>query len=655
MKLDPHRLNIVVFAGGRGATAITKALAKRPEFRVTVVVNAYDDGLSTGLIRRHVSGMLGPSDIRKNLSHLLEIQGVEGQRLAGLLEYRIGSDPRQVDPSSPDARADLLRHVDDQLALIARRAGDALNRWIVGALDCLSIDDEGSNRHLLEDMSVGNLAMAGAFLEQGRDFNLAISVMADELGLYSANIKNVTQGENLVLAGIKSDGTFLPDEAAIVDKQSKVPISRVFLLEDYVSNEILEAAIQPGSTAEAFLHTCERLPSANPDVIKEIQCADLIVYGPGTQHSSLLPSYMTVGISDAIAERTDIEKVFIGNISPDHDIQSENLRTLLEKVSEYMNRGASMSRSVSAYVTQCFMSSTTASSRPWGLVTVDDSEKSVGVHVGQWTSDGIKHDGDRVANGLATLAVRKPARVRENKFTSVGIVIPVLDEIQRVGTVLEKLLVFDWLAHGIVPEFIVVDGGSTDGSAELVDSFPTVQTMRLAHGSGRGQAISTGIRSSAGDYVVTFPSDDEYEPAAIVQVVSLLRVSKVPIVFGSRVGLCANTDERLRAIYGGRSRIYFMSKWGGFLLSVVSGTKHRRWIADTLTSVKGFSRDALAVLSLEGKSVNWDMRVIVDASQKNLAVAEIPVDFNPRTVAEGKKIRIRDGFGALSTLLRGVK
>jgi 2-phospho-L-lactate transferase/gluconeogenesis factor (CofD/UPF0052 family) len=596
--------------------------------------------------------MLGPSDIRKNLSNLLEIQGREGQQLARLLEYRIGSNLRQIDPSSDSVRSQLRQYVNNQVSLIVRRAGDAMTHWIESALNYLSVDDAGSNRSLLEDMSIGNLAMAGAYLESGKDFNLAVAAMVEELGLQVADLLNVTQGENLVLVGVKSDGSYLPNEASIVDKQSTIPIKRVFLLDDYLD---LEVGVDQGLDLEETLLDRERTPSANPQVLRAIERADLIVYGPGTQHSSLLPSYMTQGIADAIAGRTNIEKVFIGNISADHDIQSENLQTLLQKVSEYLNRGAVKTWPISSYVTQCFMSSTRESSMPWGLVKVGDSGTSIGVHVGQWTSDGLRHDGDRVANGLATLAMKSSMTSSDKLLASVSVVIPVLDEIQRVGRVLEKLLVFDWIEHGIVPNFIVVDGGSKDGSAELIEKFPTLRTIKLPRGTGRGTVISEGIKSSSGEYVVTFPSDDEYEPEAIVQVVSLLRASRVPIVFGSRVGLCANTDDRLRSIYGGRSRIYLVSKWGGFLLSVVSGVKHRRWIADTLTSVKGFSRDALAVLSLEGKSVTWDMRVIVDASRESLAIAEVPVNFHPRSTREGKKIKVRHGFRAFGTLLRSAK
>ena len=83
------KVNVVLFSGGRGAASISTALSKRESVNLTVLVNAYDDGLSTGRIRSFIPGMLGPSDIRKNISSLMP-QSDRGQRaLKSIIEYRL--------------------------------------------------------------------------------------------------------------------------------------------------------------------------------------------------------------------------------------------------------------------------------------------------------------------------------------------------------------------------------------------------------------------------------------------------------------------------------------------------------------------------------------------------------------------------------------
>jgi 2-phospho-L-lactate transferase/gluconeogenesis factor (CofD/UPF0052 family) len=77
-----------VFCGGRGATSILQALLRTSGIQITALVNAYDDGLSTGRVRGFVPGMLGASDFRKNLSRLLVMSSPVQFAVADLLEYR---------------------------------------------------------------------------------------------------------------------------------------------------------------------------------------------------------------------------------------------------------------------------------------------------------------------------------------------------------------------------------------------------------------------------------------------------------------------------------------------------------------------------------------------------------------------------------------
>ena len=309
-----------------------------------------------------------------------------------------------------------------------------------------------------------------------------------------------------------------------------------------------------------------------------------------------------------------------------------------------------MHRDSSTYVSQCLISTTPGSNRPWGFEELDTGAGTIGVHLGKWTSDGKTHDGNKVANAIFSLT-HKLGDIETQSLQTVTVVVPVLNEARRLPSVLEKLLAHDWLMDGVIPEFIVVDGGSDDGSAQLASTFPGVQLIQMKRGSGRGEALSAGFASSKGEFIVTFPSDDEYQLDAIESVVRTLRAHESQVVFGSRVGLCVDSDQRLRNIYGGRTRAYYLSKWGGISLSLLSGLFWRRWVADVLTSVKGFRREYIERLTLNGYSADWDARVIVDASKMQIAIAEVPVQFSPRTSSEGKKIRTRDGIRALKVLI----
>ena len=80
-------LNVVILNGGRGASTIIPSLLERQRLHVTSVVNAYDDGKSTGVIRRFF-GMLGPSDIRKVQELMLPKDDPDHDNYVTLFQYR---------------------------------------------------------------------------------------------------------------------------------------------------------------------------------------------------------------------------------------------------------------------------------------------------------------------------------------------------------------------------------------------------------------------------------------------------------------------------------------------------------------------------------------------------------------------------------------
>ena len=77
-----------MFSGGRGTASLSKAFVAHPQIDLFLLVNAYDDGLSSGRLRRFIPGLLGPSDIRKNIAHLIPDSDQAGGALKRLLEYR---------------------------------------------------------------------------------------------------------------------------------------------------------------------------------------------------------------------------------------------------------------------------------------------------------------------------------------------------------------------------------------------------------------------------------------------------------------------------------------------------------------------------------------------------------------------------------------
>ncbi|MFG1948123.1 2-phospho-L-lactate transferase CofD family protein [Nonomuraea sp. NPDC048826] len=309
------RTAVTLFSGGRGGASIARGLLRTPGVDLTLVINGYDNGRSTGALRRYLPGMLGPSDFRKNLLIHLD----DRDPLRSVLERRLAAG------TTPAELTDLAGLPPGVRAAVARDLDVFLRRF-----------DSRSCGFDLTDCALGNLVFAGAYLRLGEDFNAAVRACARTFGSPAALV-NVTNGENAFLVALKQDGRLLADEADIVAPQDAAAITDLFLLREPVTPELrAQLAGGPAEEARRVLAGLRAEVSLNPEAANAIRDADLILYGPGTPHSSLLPSYLTPGIADAIAESRAAAKVFVVNTRDDHDVQGLSAPDLVSRTLSYL-------------------------------------------------------------------------------------------------------------------------------------------------------------------------------------------------------------------------------------------------------------------------------------------------------------------------------
>lgn len=652
-------LRIVLFSGGRGTASIAEVLLQRSQVFLTVLVNTYDDGLSTGRLRRFIPGMLGPSDVRKNIARMMRSDERSGKALRFLLEYRI------PESFAFEEGLKLLEHIREGLTLQAlpdvAAALDELTvrqtRTLRAFCDaffgyCTRRAGEG-DRFDFADCAIGNLLFSGCFLKNHGAFNVAVSELS-ALADISGRVLNVTDGENLVLVGLKEDGTLLSCEADIVARQSPSRLAEIFLLPHYLSGEEARWLVgRPAAEVAAALARRHRTPRINPEVREALTTADVIIYGPGTQHSSLLPSYLTDGVAEAISSNMSAEKVFISNILKDHEIVSETANSLTDKLVYYLNRQGALAFGWADLITTCFFQFVHADGSP-DYVRFDENSFPVprqNVVLTNWEASPGKHSGWRVADELISIAnLKLQGKVRPFHHM-VSIVVPGLNEERTVRRVLHDLTLLDLHALGLSKEVLYVDGGSTDDSLAQARSVPGVKVMSLSGEEGRGAALRLGIARAAGDVIVFFPSDGEYRTADIKTLVMAIVREGFPVVFGSRAIRCMNISERIMQIYRGDRVGYLISKYGGILLSVMSLLLYNRYVADPLTGVKAFDTELLRALALRCRGVDLDLEIVAKMGRKGSYILEVPVEYMPRTKREGKKTTVWDGLKALWTLI----
>ena len=248
---------IVLFCGGRGSATIIRALLRRTDVELTLIVNAFDDGLSTGALRDFIPGMLGPSDFRKNLSYLFGNYSQAQYALKSLMEYRLpgGAEIEKLARFAGGSDTALEEPLAGWFAQLQPATLQRL-RALAGALlrPCRGRDFD------YRDCSLGNLVFAGAYLAHGEDFNAAAADVGDLVGS-RAHLLNVGTQQNRVLVGLKQDGTLLASEAEVVGLQSPSPITHLYLLEQpLTADEKQELASLDTAGKHAWLSARDTLP-----------------------------------------------------------------------------------------------------------------------------------------------------------------------------------------------------------------------------------------------------------------------------------------------------------------------------------------------------------------------------------------------------------
>jgi 2-phospho-L-lactate transferase/gluconeogenesis factor (CofD/UPF0052 family) len=656
------RINVVLFSGGRGAASIASALINHEQIALTNIVNAYDDGLSTGRIRAFVPGMLGPSDIRKSISTLMHSQERSQRALRRLIEYRFPKGTTRA-----EALANLQALIDHTSPLPDATIAQAINQLTIAQVHRLARYVQEFLRYEAEnfakqiqfdyaDCAVGNILFAGCYLWRMRDFNSAVDDMA-ELCECAATIMNVTNGQNYVLSALKDDSQFLADESSIVSPQNDIAIARIFLLDNYLT---------PGQLAQlntldiagriAQLSQWSRFPVPNPRVIAALTNADIIIYGPGTQHSSLFPSYLTNGIAEAIAANSKAEKIFVANITLDHDIGSETADSLVIKFHTCMNRYGATDIPLAKLMTRAFIQSTdeTAAAAasevnyvPFNPVSPKLSDSTVLAR--NWEAESGHHLGGLIVDELVVLLRRLRDDVQPYRHM-LSIIVPALNEERTIERVLQALDEFDTSDLDVEKEIIVVDGQSSDRTYEIAKCQKNVRVYQTKAGVGRGTAIRLGFSKARGNVIVTFPADNEYSIADIRKVVQPILSNQFNMVIGSRAIKCVNLEGTLQYIYGRNWPLFIASKYGGMLLSILSLLIYNRYISDPLSSLKAYDRILIDNLDLRSDGVNLECEIIAKVSQHRDFILEVPVNYTPRTRAEGKKTTFKDGLAAIAAL-----
>ena len=216
----------------------------------------------------------------------------------------------------------------------------------------------------------------------------------------------------------------------------------------------------------------------------------------------------------------------------------------------------------------------------------------------------------------------------------VSFLIPAYDEAKTIGEVLDRIA-----GLGLDAQTIVVDDGSTDGTAEVAEEKGAL-VIRQAN-RGKGAAIRAAIPHIEGEIAVIQDADMEYDPADVPELIEPILRGVADVVFGSRLS-------------GGRpQRAYlFWHLAGNRFLSLLTNVLFNTTLSDMETGYKAFRSEVLRSLELREDGFGIEPEITGQVCKRKLRVYELPISYYGRSYEEGKKITWRDGFRAVWVLLR---
>jgi len=217
-----------------------------------------------------------------------------------------------------------------------------------------------------------------------------------------------------------------------------------------------------------------------------------------------------------------------------------------------------------------------------------------------------------------------------------SVIVPAYNEVATLGEVLARLK-----RLSPSPEIIVVDDGSTDGTADVIASLngSGLIVVTLPRNSGKGAAVRAGLARASGDIVAVQDADLELEPEVLPALVAPIAAGKADAVFGTRFALPGNGSPLCRAA-------------NALLTSAVNllfGTR----LTDISCGQKAVAAGVVRGLELRSEGFEIETELSARLIAAGARIEERPVPYSPRSKTDGKKVRyLRDGVRVAVALAR---
>ena len=222
-----------------------------------------------------------------------------------------------------------------------------------------------------------------------------------------------------------------------------------------------------------------------------------------------------------------------------------------------------------------------------------------------------------------------------------SIIVPVFNEVHTVLAVIDRLRAVDL---PVSREIVIVNDGSTDGTRQALDAAirdgdASLRVIHAERNAGKGASVRRGFQEARGTIVAIQDADLELDPQQLASLVMPILRGEAEVVYGSR-------------FLQGCPEAPWMTIAANRTLTAITNLLYGSALTDMETCYKIMRAEVARSMGLDANRFDIEPQITARLLRRGLRIYELPVRFDPRSRAQGKKIGWRDGVRAIDVLVR---